>query len=553
MGTQLGQVETQLKTSGDQGIDTFHQGLDQQISTIDQTFGDKAAGVRAKMNDQATSAANKAGEPVGTVGQRIDEAHARIDAKAKESQKSWLERQFDSLVNMLTDPGFWAGLIVGLVLAAVVIALLPAELTVGIVLLAIAGMAVVGALAAGVGTIVSNVCAGRPWDQNLGTNMLVGAIFGAALFGAALLLPEGIATYVGLSVLAGVLTVITNLATGRPWDEGLLANMLLVGVLAWLGKFLPRPGKGGPVEDPNKPPVDDPNRPNTNQPDPNQPDPNRPNTNQPQPPATDPWAAIARKHNLAPDAVDQLRSTTVDPAVADRMLARGVTPADIVRLSTTYGPDGVRAIDNLVSRGIQARIAEDALRIAKSLGIQGDVTDLVNSGNLENPASLRNFLQKIAAEMANGQRGAMNELLEAVSRAREGHRVSLGGRAFNPSDPESGQADVVDHTAHEAVQMKTVTSAAEDKVVSNLQSAVDQLGGSGGETPPTGYERTADVRITNPDNPLFNADRTTVQNALRGQISNLDNLDPPRTPPGHVRISNGNPGSPFTFTAGELR
>ncbi len=216
---------------------------------------------------------------------RIDEAHARIDAKAKESEKGWLERQFDSLVSMLTDPGFWAALVVGLVLAVVVIALLPAELTVGAVLLAIAGMAVVGALAAGVGTVVSNLCAGRPWDQNLGTNMLVGAVFGAALFAVGLLLPEGIAGYLGLAGTAGVLTVITNLATGRPWDEGLLANMALVGVLAWLGKFLPKGGgKPVPIEEPSKPPVpvNEPVKPNGSLPDPNKPNgpvetPNKPN------------------------------------------------------------------------------------------------------------------------------------------------------------------------------------------------------------------------------------------------------------------------------------
>lgn len=252
-GTQFGHIEAQVKTSGDQGVDTLFQGLDQQIATVDRTFADKAVGVAAKMDDQATSAVNKAGEPVGTVGQRIDEAHARIDAKAQESQKGWLERQFDSLVNMLTDPGFWAALVVGLVLAVVVVALLPAELTVGAVLLGIAAMAVVGALAAGVGTVVSNLCAGRPWDTNLGSNMLIGALFGGVLFAAALVLPEGILGYLGLAGVAGVLTVISNLATGRPWDEGLLANMLLVGLLSWLGKFLPRVGKGGPGKE-NPPP-----------------------------------------------------------------------------------------------------------------------------------------------------------------------------------------------------------------------------------------------------------------------------------------------------------
>jgi len=274
VGTQFGQVATQVQTTGDHDVATFLHGLDQQIDTVDQKLAANAGDVQGKLDAQATSAAQKAGEPVGTVGPRIDEAHARIDAKAKESQKGWLARQLDSLVSMLSDPGFWAALVVGLVLAVVVIALLPAELTVGAVLLGLAAMAVVGALAAGVGTVVSNVAAGRPWNQNLGTNMLIGAVFGAVLFGASLLLPEGIIGYLGLAGVAGVLTVITNLATGRPWDEGLLANMALVGVLAWLGKFFPRGAKGGPVEDPVKPPgpIEDPAKPGPG-PDPNKPGP----------------------------------------------------------------------------------------------------------------------------------------------------------------------------------------------------------------------------------------------------------------------------------------
>lgn len=45
--------------------------------------------------------------------------------------------------------------------------------------------------------------------------MLVGAVIGAALFGAALLFPEGIAGYLGLAAGTGVITVITNLGPAR--------------------------------------------------------------------------------------------------------------------------------------------------------------------------------------------------------------------------------------------------------------------------------------------------------------------------------------------------
>lgn len=56
----------------------------------------------------------------------------------------------------------------------------------------------------------------------------MGALFGAVLTGAALM---GAGALV-LSGVAGVLTVITNVATGQPWDKNLLANMLLIGLLS---------------------------------------------------------------------------------------------------------------------------------------------------------------------------------------------------------------------------------------------------------------------------------------------------------------------------------
>ena len=258
-----------------------------------------------------------------------------------------------------------------------------------------------------------------------------------------------------------------------------------------------------------------------------------------------------REHNLAPDVVEQLRAINIDPQAVDGMVARGVTPAEIMRIHGEFGQDGTLAIVALVKRGIDPRVAERSLHLAGQLGIRAEISDLVNSGNLENPAGLRNCLQKVSDEIAVGQRGAMNELLEVVKRARQGHRIFAGGRRFSATDPESGQADVVDHTARDALQMKTVTSAAEDKVLSNLNSAVDQLGGKGGEMPPLSYQRTADVRITNPDNPLFNADRATLQDALLGKIRNVDNLEPSGVAPGRVRITNGH--GTFDFSATELR
>jgi hypothetical protein len=83
--------------------------------------------------------------------------------------------------------------------------------------------------------------------------------------------------------------------------------------------------------------------------------------------------------------------------------------------------------------------------------------------------------------------------MEAYNRAMRGDRVSIEGRRKTPGDAESGQADVIDHTQRQAVQMKTVTGDATDAVTRNLQSAIDQLGGDKGEHPPDGFQRIADI------------------------------------------------------------
>lgn len=545
------------------------------VALATQTISDKIDAGLAYQDQWVDKARADARSTAQQIGDRYDALKSQADARnASGAQRSWLSDAWDAVTGWIdsvrqwflrTFGDFWGGLLFGILSAIVVVAI---GLAIGWVVGAIVGFFIASATVAAIVTAVILIAGAigisiyarfqEFYADNPGQD--AGFWRGLGLVGL------GIADLTGIpymvEAIVGQRAFGAKMTTAQRTERFGMGLVFLVtfGLATWKGVkwFRGRaPTAPAPVVDPAHPPVDpahppvDPAHPPV---DPAHPelDPNRPELDRP-PPVVDPWAEVARKYNLTPDVVEQLRATNVDAAVVDRMLARGVTPADIVRLSAAYGPEGVRAIDNLVRRGIEARIAEDSLRIAQNLGIQGEVTDLINSGNLENPASLRNFLQKISAEMANGQRGAMNELLEVANRARQGNRVSLGGRRFNPADPESGQADVVDHTAREAVQMKTVTSAAADRVVSNLQSAVDQLGGSGGEIPPTGYQRTADVRITNPDNPLFSADRVALQDALRGQINNLGNLDSAGAAPGRVQITNGNGGSPFTFTADELR
>ena len=145
----------------------------------------------------------------------------------------------------------------------------------------------------------------------------------------------------------------------------------------------------------------------------------------------------------------------------------------------------------------------------------------------------------------------MNELLDAAERARRGNHVSIGGRTKAAGDPASGQADVIDHSARQAIQMKTVTSGMLRGVMDNLRKALEQLGGSGGEHPPDGYQRIADIRITNPQNEIYASDRGRLQKTLRGRLKNIGNLDGPGAVPGVIRITNGS--GTFDFTAAEVR
>jgi hypothetical protein len=182
-------------------------------------------------------------EPRQSVPGRIDEAQRRAEERAK---NNWFVNQWNDLVEMVSSPGFWAGLITGLILGAIVVALvIGGVLTGGVAIVAAA--ALVGAIAAGVGTAVGNHAEGKPWHEGIVSNMIFGAVGGAA-GAAALLILGGVAAGAGLSagatlalltagasVIAGIVTIIDNVAHDRPWDKGLLANMALAGILTWVG------------------------------------------------------------------------------------------------------------------------------------------------------------------------------------------------------------------------------------------------------------------------------------------------------------------------------
>jgi hypothetical protein len=268
---QLGSTVTEANTAGSGMVSQVATSLDGQIGQIDSSFGQGLEQYQGALDEQVTSAEEKAREPRESLSGRVDQGQHKAEERARHSllddPLGWIGDQLSDLWDMLSDPGFWVGLLVGVALALVVVAAVAAAPFTGgaSIALLIGGMALAGGLAAAAGTIVSNITnhsfsnlfSGNldwsRWSENLGTSILIGALFGAGL-AAAELLGAGL---IALSITAGVFTVITNVATGQPWDKSLLANMLLVGVLSKLFRLARGRSPVG-EEPPVRPPSEEP-------------------------------------------------------------------------------------------------------------------------------------------------------------------------------------------------------------------------------------------------------------------------------------------------------
>jgi hypothetical protein len=133
--------------------------------------------------------------------------------------------------------------------AALLIAALPFTLP-GLAVVLIVGAAA-GAAGFAAGQITGNLLdpdPNRRWYDGVGHAALLGAFVGAAGMAATV---YGMG-FVGGTLLvmgsAGVGTVVANLATGRDWDDHLLANVMIVGLFHALIKGvsdrIPRRGTG---------------------------------------------------------------------------------------------------------------------------------------------------------------------------------------------------------------------------------------------------------------------------------------------------------------------
>lgn len=207
-------------------------------------------------------------------------------------------------------------------------------------------------------------------------------------------------------------------------------------------------------------------------------------------PAADPFDALRTKYGLTDDQLNAIRATGVDPALVDRLFARGLSADDIAAIARDQGRAGLELLDSLTGQGVQRGPALRAVRDAASMGMLDDVLRLVQSGHLRNPATLPRLLRAATTDA-----GIRRQIQFAIGLADQGHDVAI----------ENGQADVVDYgtTPPTAYQLKVLTTRDPRNVVNYIDDAARQLRGEGGENPPAGATTVDRVELNNPANPLY--------------------------------------------------
>ena len=261
--TQLSDATGQAISGSNQIVSQVDTNIGQQVQTINDNFTSGFIDFEGNLGTQVNEATEEARAPLGDLNSRIDQGQARAATRA---ERSWLSNQFHDAVEMLSSPGFWAGLVVGLLLTIVFLLLIAGTALTGGALLAVlvVGFAVIGAIAAAVGSVVNQAMDGSfsgGWDWSrvdwgqVGMAALFGAVAGAVFAVVAFVAVEvfGVAiasfTFIAImSVTSGVITIITNLINGQPWDKDLLINMTIAAFFAWLARFFPG-GRGRPTEE----------------------------------------------------------------------------------------------------------------------------------------------------------------------------------------------------------------------------------------------------------------------------------------------------------------
>jgi hypothetical protein len=293
-GAWVAETQTNMDRLGGTAETGLRQVVDAADGQVDATVTEGQSRASAEVGRVAGQVDTNVGQIRQSVRGGVDEANRNLAAgaqdgaqhgnetaaqvpgamrEAAEAQDSWLGRVGNWVSNQLADTWqavkgmcdwrFVASLVVGIAVAVAVgvgVALLIASAP--FTLPGLAVVLIVGAAAGAAGFAAAQVTGNlldpdpnRRWYQGVGHAAILGAFVGAAGMAASF---YGLGLAAGTLVVmgaAGVGTVIANVATGRDWDEHLLANILIVGIFHALvksiGDRIPRRGTG-----PTAPPTD---------------------------------------------------------------------------------------------------------------------------------------------------------------------------------------------------------------------------------------------------------------------------------------------------------
>jgi hypothetical protein len=243
-GRALGGITEQARAVGDGVVAATKRGLGTAAALAGTGLAQATSAVRAHLAERQSDVAARTSDAAADTRERVGQGQQRLDQQMSGGAAvqrgilgdivDWVGDQLSDLFDLLSNPGFWVGLLVTVVLFPV---MGPGALVVG------------GAAGGLVSGIHDNVKNGRPWYEphTLIKHVAIGTFAGAAFaFGGGFLVGlglEGGAVLGGTMALSAGIGIGVNVATGERWDKGLLANLFL----GWLFHKLAGP-KGGEGE-----------------------------------------------------------------------------------------------------------------------------------------------------------------------------------------------------------------------------------------------------------------------------------------------------------------
>jgi hypothetical protein len=121
----------------------------------------------------------------------------------------------------------------------------------------------------------------------------------------------------------------------------------------------------------------------------------------------------------------------------------------------------------------------------------------------------RGLMVSMDIQLNTSKPGFLEQLNEGFKRLELNHDIKI--------ESLDDGSDILDFTASEAIQMKSVTSSSSQVFKDNLYEAMGQFAT---EIPPVGFNKVADIRLRNSSIPQFNSSQSGIRDALQDMYDN---------------------------------